>query len=91
MQIEKRTFQGRVKTWLFMMDRELRSGENKELNHAFRELRKKIQSDKGVDIPTLPSGESQIIEVCGMMFWVNCRRKSDGVVNVFVSSRRKAM
>lgn len=91
MQIEKRKFQGSVKTWLFMMDRELWRSENKELNHAFRELRKKIQSDEGVDIPALPSGESQIIEVCGMMFWVNCRQQADGVVNVFVSSRRKAM
>jgi hypothetical protein len=91
MQIKSRKFQGRVKTWLFMMDRELKLGENKELNQAFRDLRKKIQSDDGFEVPALTSGESEIIEINGMMFWVNCRKQNDGVVNVFVSSRRKPL
>lgn len=91
MELEIRKFQGRVTTWLFMMDRELRDGQDEELTKAFRKLRREIQSDQGVSVPCLSSGRSQIIEICGMMFWVNCHENSDGVVNVFVSSRRKAM
>lgn len=91
MKVEKRTFQGRVKTWLFMMDRELRNGQNKEVYNAFLELKRQIEGETGVELVALPSGESLVIEVCGMMYWVNCRKKSDGAINVFVSSRRKVM
>lgn len=91
MKVEKRTFQGRVKTWLFMMDRELRNGQNSEIYSGYLELKRKIEDENGVELVALPSGESLVIEACGMMYWVNCRKNQDGMINVFVSSRRKVI
>ena len=89
MEIRYKRLQGRTILKLRFMDREIRKEEHPGLVLAVRKLRKKIQSTDGAEVPTLTAGGSEIIEIDGMMFWVNCRQKTDGPLNVFVSSRRK--
>ena len=91
MNLDKKKIQGPVKVCLALMDDEIRLGENKTLLEKFRKLRADIRANAGASIDCLNYGTSEIIELDGMMFWVNRRERDGGTLNVFVSCRRATL
>lgn len=88
MRMKLKRFQGRTTTYLILMDSEIRDGTNHAICAALEEFITKVNSDHGVELECLSSGNSFVIDLAGMLFWVNCNPSMNGEVNVIVSNRR---
>lgn len=91
MELETKTLKGDVKVCLTLMDNEIRFGLNKQLLDKFRLLRQDIRGSSGAEVSCLNYSGSEIIEIDGMMFWVNCRQREGGTIHVFASCKRSSL
>ncbi|MFE3836462.1 hypothetical protein [Pseudogemmobacter sonorensis] len=83
-----RNIQGKTKVYLFLMDEGVRDGKDAEVCKAFESLIGEIRKENGIDAPTLFTKSSHIIELNGMLFWINSKENGSGFLNSFVLSRR---